>query len=78
MQRVTIGRYGTIPADIPRPADPALTPAQDMYAGWIEGVRDDGTEWVMFLDKDGGPECYWARRAGDGGVLGDPVNLAVG
>lgn len=73
MQRITIGRYRDMPADIPRPADPALAPAQDLYAGWIEGVRDDGTEWVLFLDKVGSPAVFWPRRAEDGSVIGDPV-----
>ena len=78
MQRITIGRYGHVPADIPRPADPAFAPAQDMYAGWIEGTRNDGTDWVLFLDKDGNPSVYWPHRAEDGGVLGEPVQLGVG
>lgn len=75
MQRITIGRYGTIPADVSRPADPALTPAQDMYAGWVEGVRNDGTEWVLYIDKDGSPEVYFATRDTGGGVESEPVVL---
>jgi len=75
MQRITIGRYGIVPDDIPRPADPTKQPAQDMYAGWVEGVRNDGSEWVLFIDKDGSPQVYWPTRAEDGGVEGDPVAL---
>lgn len=75
MQRITIGRYRDIPADIPRPDDPALTPAQDLYAGWIEGTRNDGTDWVMFLDDNGSPAVLWQHRADDGGVEGEPVSL---
>lgn len=76
MQRITIGRYGVVPADIPRPADPELTPAQDLYAGWIEGVRDDGTEWIMWLNANGSPEVFWPRRDEDGGVVGEPMDLS--
>lgn len=76
MQRITIGRYGTIPADVARPADPALTPAQDMYDGWVEGVRDDGTSWIMFLDKGGSPECFWGDREESGAVNGEPIDLS--
>lgn len=76
MQRITIGRYGTIPADVPRPADPALTPAQDLYAGWIEGTRNDGSDWVLFMDSNGGPSVLWLHRDEDGGVVGDPVALS--
>jgi hypothetical protein len=74
MQRITIGRYRTIPDDIPRPEN--FIPAQDAYAGYIEGVRDDGTEWVMFLDQDGSPAVYWGRRGDGGEVIGEPVLLA--
>lgn len=63
MQRITIGRYRT----------PDNTPD---YAGYIEGVRDDGTEWIMFLDHTGSPAVYWAERGNDGGVVGDPVHLS--
>lgn len=76
MQRITIGRYGHVPADIPRSDDHPM--AQDLYAGWIEGTRDDGTDWVLFLDKDGNPSVYWPHRAEGGGVLGEPVQLGVG
>ncbi|CAA0134561.1 Uncharacterised protein [Mycolicibacterium vanbaalenii] len=79
MQRVTIGRYREIPADIPRQEN--FVPAQDAYSGWIEGVRDDGTEWILFLDSEGSPSVYWPNREArsvepDGGaVVGDPVFL---
>lgn len=76
MQRITIGRYGVIPSDVPRPDDPDLTPAQDLYAGWIEGVRNDGTTWIMWLDAAGSPDQFWARRDEDGGVEGEPVDLS--
>lgn len=75
MKRISIERYRPIPDDIPRPADPDLTPAQDLYSGLIEGEREDGSTWIMFLDRDGSPQVYWAQRSADGGVLGDPVML---
>ena len=77
MQRITIGRYRDMPADVPRPADPALAPARDLYAGWIEGTRDDGSDWVLFLDKNGSPVALWQNRAEDGSVIGDPVVLSA-
>lgn len=76
MQRITIGRYNPIPADIPRPANPDLQPLQDSYAGWVEGVRDDGTTWIMWLNHEGSPDVYWAQRDEDGTVVGEPVQLA--
>lgn len=74
MQRITIGRYGTIPADVPRSKD--VVPAQDMYAGWIEGVRDDGTEWILFMDHAGSPSLFWPVRDSESGAVdGNPVVL---
>lgn len=62
MQRITIGRYkGGVPE----------------YAGWIEGVRDDGTEWIMWLDDHGSPVLLWQHRDEGGGIVGEPVVLAV-
>jgi hypothetical protein len=45
------------------------------WAGLVEGVRDDGTTWILFLDDHGSPALYWAERDLDGGVIGDPVIL---
>ncbi|MCX8559749.1 hypothetical protein OS122_02400 [Mycolicibacterium mucogenicum] len=74
MQNITIGRYGKIPADVPRQA--GVTPVQDLFDGWIEGVRDDGTTWIMWLDAHGSPTAFYAERDEDGGVASEPVNLA--
>ncbi len=46
------------------------------YTGSIEGVRDDGTSWILWLDAAGSPECFWANREADGSVIGDPILLA--
>lgn len=75
MKRISIERYGAIPDDVPRPADPALTPAQDLYSGLIEGERDDGTTWVMWLDNNGSPAVFWAQRDETGAVVGDAISL---
>lgn len=80
MQNITIGRYG--PAEgqleqVERDADGnelSRTLVQS-NAGWIEGVRDDGSTWIMFLDGDGSPYIYWARREPSGGVIGDGIPL---
>lgn len=81
MQNITIGRY--------RPGDLTATRVHhdddgnevsretfDPHAGWIEGVRDDGTTWIMFMDAHGSPECFWARRESNGGVIGDGIDLS--
>ncbi|WP_131828895.1 hypothetical protein [Mycolicibacterium conceptionense] len=60
MQRIEIGRY-------PVPAEG--------WAGYVEGTRDDGSTWVMFLDESGSPAQFYGRREPDGAVVGDPVVL---
>lgn len=81
MQRVTIGRYNGPPLT---PGVPALLATGDGehwpipkndYAGWIEGTRNDGTTWVMFVDGDGNPETYWPSRDDEGAVIGLPIRL---
>ena len=61
MQRIEIGRYPV--------------PAESGYSGYIEGTRDDGTEWIMFIYDSGNPKLFWERRAEGGAVEGDPVLL---
>lgn len=61
MQRVCVERY-------PNPDDIG-------YAGLIEGVREDGTGWIMWLDDHGSPQVFYGARNEDGGVLGDPIIL---
>lgn len=63
MQNITIGRY----------ADPDSTG----YAGWVEGLREDGTRWILWLDESGSPACYWGQRSADGSVVGDPTTLTA-
>lgn len=62
MQNITIGRYDheSITMD---------------YAGWVEGIRNDGSTWIMWLDENGSPTQYFACRDADGGVEGEPVLL---
>lgn len=77
MQNITIGRYQS--GDFAHLQTEDGTPADTIaahFAGWIEGVRDDGTTWIMYLDAAGSPEIYWARRDSDGGVIGDGIPLA--
>lgn len=67
MQRITIGRY--------RQSDGITEPAS-AYAGWIEGVRDDGSEWILYLDTEGSPQEFWGQRDADGAVRGESVDLS--
>lgn len=76
MQRITIGRYGVIPDDVARPAEPVVL-MEDMYAGWIEGVRDDGSGWIMWLDRNGNPEVFWPERDESGAVAGTAITLTT-
>lgn len=71
MQNITIGRYKACPEPLPE----GVVAAADYCNGWIEGIRDDGSTWIMFFDAHGGPELYWAEREESGAVVGDPVNL---
>lgn len=76
MQNITIGRYGL--GDFTHLQTEDGTPAEKIaaqFAGWIEGTRDDGSTWIMYLDAHGGPETFWAQREEDGAVIGDPIIL---
>lgn len=64
MQNITIGRYSTSEAD------------SHGYGAWIEGVRDNGSSWIMFLDADGNPSSYFGAREPDGAVVGEAVPLS--
>lgn len=63
MQNITIGRYTAPEVE------------SHAYGGWIEGVRDDGSTWIMFLTDDGSPSSYFARREPDGAVIGEAIDL---
>jgi hypothetical protein len=76
MQNITIGRYTEREGIIHRDESGDIQSIEQNYAGWIEGVRDDGSTWIMWLDAAGSPEIYWARRDPDGGVIGDGIPLA--
>jgi hypothetical protein len=60
MRTITIGRY----------EDPTSG-----YAGYIEGLADNGQSWIVYLDPLGRPDSYWAWCAPDGAVAGDPIPL---
>lgn len=62
MKRISIERY-------PNPDELG-------YAGLVEGERDDGSTWIMWLDEHGSPQLFFAQRDEGGGVLGDPVVLS--
>ena len=66
MKRITVGRY-----DRSHPHPPA-TPDPLGYSAWIEGVRDDDSTWILFIDNNGNPSSYWPVREGDGAVVDDP------
>lgn len=80
MQNITIGRYRdneAIATRVHHDNDGNEIGREDFkaHAGWIEGVRDDGTSWVMFLDASGSPQTFWAHRDVTGAVSGDFVDL---
>ena len=50
-------------------------PEQIGYSALIEGVRDDGTGWIMWLDNNGSPSVYFARRDETGAVISEGVDL---
>ena len=80
MQNVTIGRYTENEGLVTRvhhegDIEVSRTVTRD-YAGWIEGTRDDGSTWIMWLDANANPTVYWGRREESGAVIGDPINLA--
>ncbi|MGW4718853.1 hypothetical protein [Nocardia sp. NPDC004260] len=74
VQNITIGRYK--PAPTHPPFDGAnVVDIADHFAGWIEGIRDDGSSWIMYLDAAGSPLCFWAHREPDGAAIGDAIDL---
>lgn len=66
MKRITIERYDSAKHD---------SPGGWPYSGLIEGETDDGTRWIMWLDKDGRPEVFWPSRDETGAVVGPPIML---
>jgi hypothetical protein len=74
MKKITIERYPVTPR-FTLPDGTEVTSVTDFCSGLIEGVRDDGSSWIMFLDADGSPEVFWALREEDGAVIGDPILL---
>lgn len=80
MQNITIGRYAPEEGKITRvhyDGDTEVRRSVDKaYAGWIEGIRDDGSTWILWLDDKGGPVSYWGRREESGAVIGGPIDLA--
>lgn len=80
MQNITIGRYKDIEAVATRihcdeNGDEVSREQFKAHAGWIEGTRDDGTLWIMFMDAAGSPQMFWAQREEDGAVVGEPIEL---
>jgi hypothetical protein len=80
MQNITIGRYRANEATAVRircDAGGNELGREDFqaHAGWIEGVRDDGSRWIMYTDAAGSPQIFWPHRGDDGAVRGVPVEL---
>lgn len=75
MQNITIGRYSDNEGRVHRDESGAIERIEKTHDGWIEGVRDDGSTWIMFLDASGSPEVFWGRRDEGGGVIGDGIPL---
>lgn len=75
MHNITIGRYDDTEGRVHRDTSGTIERIERTHAGWIEGTRDDGSTWIMFLDAAGSPEIYWAQRDAGGGVIGDGIPL---
>lgn len=80
MQNITIGRYKTSDDTHNLGHLGSITiPVSSVFDGWIEGVRDDGSKWIMWLDALGNPLIYFGQRdAESGAVEGEPVVLSPG
>lgn len=80
MQNITIGRYKPLDDTHDLGSFGAVTiPVSSVFDGWIEGTRDDGSTWIMWLDAVGNPLVYYGQRdAETGAVEGDPVVLSPG
>ncbi|MGI5216280.1 hypothetical protein [Nocardia sp. CA-290969] len=81
MQNITIGRYpgGALTATRIHHDDAGHEVSRETFpahAGWIEGIRDDGTRWVMYMDAAGSPEMFWPGREPDGAVIGHGIDLS--
>jgi len=79
MQNITIARYQPGDFDDVKLWTEDGVPVKQVaesFAGYVEGIRDDGSTWIMFIDAEGGPCVYWGRREPDGGVIGDGIPLA--
>lgn len=80
MQRISIERYRaddpdllcTVQLDEGEPVPVSIT---DEFAGLIEGIRDDGSRWVMYIDAHGSPLVFWNEREDDGAVVGEGISL---
>lgn len=94
MQRITISRYNSnhaIDTECEVTDDdgtPKLVDITEHYSGVIEGERDNGTTWLMFVDAHGSPELFWSENTPTsvdadgnitgGGVIGEPIILQPG
>ena len=74
MRRISIERYkATEPYSLPDGTP--VTSITDWFSGLVEGERDDGTTWIMWLDDKGSPALFWGDRDPSGAVIGDPILL---
>ncbi|WP_109527243.1 MULTISPECIES: hypothetical protein [Nocardia] len=80
MQNITIGRYKPSEGNITKvhyDGDGEVSrEVVHSYAGWVEGVREDGSSWILWLDEDASPVAFYGRREADGAVIGEPIELA--
>lgn len=72
MSNITIGRYDGCSQTTPEGVESPLT---DTWSGWIEGITDDGSSWITYLDGSGRPVLHWPAREESGAVIGEPVEL---
>jgi hypothetical protein len=81
MQNITISRYKpgeltAIRVHCDADGNELSRGTFEPHAGYIEGTRDDGTRWIMFLGPDGSPQYFWPYQEEDGAVIGESIILA--
>ena len=76
MQRITIGRYKSDDNNLDLGVGTIAVPVSAIFDGWVEGIRDDGSSWIMWIDATGNPLVFYGGREDDGGVVGEPVVLS--
>lgn len=76
MQNITIGRYRPA-SDYGIEVPEGSVDVADEWAGYIEGTREDGSGWILWIDAAGNPSVFYAQREADGGIIEPGIPLSV-